>query len=71
MSYLRVCGRYPSEKISDRFPITNVGNDGDGERFPINTVGNDAEGRSRFAGMGSERPVIFNTQHVHIASDIV
>jgi hypothetical protein len=47
LSYLRVCelapvvrgrGRYPSEKNSERFPITHVGNDHDGDVFPMKNI---------------------------------
>jgi len=43
-SYLLVFGRYPSEKIPDRFPIKNVGNDRVGDR-------NDGAGRNEILGI--------------------
>ncbi len=36
-------GIYPKERQLG-FPITTVGNDGDGERFPIKNFGNDLSG---------------------------
>ena len=38
----------PPKKRQPRFPITNVGNDNDGDRFPIIDVGNDEKERFRF-----------------------
>ena len=35
----------PSEKGQDGFPITQVGNDRDGDRFPIKDVSNNEEER--------------------------
>jgi len=35
----------------ERFSITNVGHDGDGNGFPINDVGKGEEEKSSFAGM--------------------
>ena len=39
LSYLHACGRYPSVKTPERFPIKIVGNDGEGDVFSITHVG--------------------------------
>jgi len=37
-SFSQVVSGDPSEKSQDGFPITHVGNDGDGEGFPIHIM---------------------------------
>ena len=68
LSYVRVGGRYPSEKGPERFPIKNVGNDGDGDGLPMNNVGNDEEEKiSVGTGMNEEEASFsaFNMFAIH------
>jgi hypothetical protein len=48
-------------KNPERFPIKNVGNDGDGEEFPIKDFGKDEAKRLGVAGMDGGK--FFHSQH--------